>query len=572
MRAADHSHEIACLPQRGNVGELEPVLKLDAPRAEVAQAPAVGEACAPGVEGHAVEAEVVQDGADGEAEAMAHNHRHPAVCAGPVVESIEAFARPGRFADEGEKLFWRCFHAGERGLEGMDARCLSVRVGLLWLAGSEPLQEQGGQVLLHDDVVEVQAKHRGHCPRIDDGWRRSTTLGPMDVSRARYLVSDRGRAALAALPVEHGQLDPVRLSSLLRRTFPGNEAAALGEQVTLRTKAAARLGNGSSLLFTAEGLEMMTHPAVAARRAARLAALGLPVADLTCGIGGDLGACSEAGLRAVGIERDAGTTLLAAANVPGAAVVRGDAARPPLDLGGMAVIVDPSRRGGTGRRFDPAAFSPSWDVAMSLLASAKAGVLKAPPGIEAQHLPQGAEVEYVQLGRSMREAAIWVGAGATAGVRRAVLLPVGASLDSGAPEAPADVSQVGAFVFDPESCVTLAGLVRHLAHRLGARLIDERVAYLTADAPAFDPLCATFEVLDVVPFSVERVRERLRARGWAPMEIRRRAFPVEPDELRRLLGRIEGEQVTLLCTTVRGKRTVVVGRKLVAREEKCERG
>lgn len=394
----------------------------------------------------------------------------------------------------------------------------------------------------------------------------------MDVSRARYLVSDRGRAALAALPVEHGQLDPVRLSSLLRRDFPADEAAALGEQVTLRARAAARMGNGSSLLFTAEGLEMMTHPAVAARRAARLAALGLPVADLTCGIGGDLGACADAGLRVAGIERDAATALLAAANVPGTAVVRGDATRPPLNLAGMAVIIDPSRRGGTGRRFDPAAFSPPWDVAMSLLSSARAGVLKAPPGIESRHLPPGAEVEFVQMGRSMREAAIWVGAGTSAGLRRAVLLPVGASLDSGAPEAPAGAEPVAEFVFDPESCVTLAGLVRHLAHRLGARLMDERVAYLTADAPAFHPLCATFGVLDVVPFSVERVRERLRLRGWAPAEIRRRAFPVEPDELRHLLGRIEGEQVTLLCTTVAGKRTVVVGRKRVAGEEKCEGG
>jgi hypothetical protein len=88
------------------------------------------------------------------------------------------------------------------------------------------------------------------------------------------------------------------------------------------------------------------------------------------------------------------------------------------------------------------------------------------------------------------------------------------------------------------------------------------VAYLSADRAAAHPLCAAFEVLEVMPFGVKRLRELLRSRGWKPAEIRRRAFPLEPDELRRALGRVEGAEVTLICTTVGGERLVVIGRRL----------
>jgi hypothetical protein len=199
---------------------------------------------------------------------------------------------------------------------------------------------------------------------------------------------------------------------------------------------------------------------------------------------------------------------------------------------------------------------------MRLLGEAFAGVLKTAPGIAHEHVPADCELEFVQVRRTLREAAIWRGTGALAGLRRAVLLPGEARLDSSEPEGTAELRKAGAFVFDPESCVTRAGLARHLGARLGARLMDSQVAYLTADEPAFDALAATFEVLDVVPFSVARVRQRLRENRWRPDEILRRAFPIEPDELRKLLGVKEGEPVTLLATTLAGERMVFVTRRL----------
>lgn len=392
----------------------------------------------------------------------------------------------------------------------------------------------------------------------------------MDLARARYLVSPRGRADLAAIGTGLADLDLNRLASELRRSFPPAEASALAEQVTLRARARKRFGDDFAWLFTADGLEMMTHPAVAARRAARLCRMGAPVLDLTCGLGGDLRACEGASIRCVGIESDPVVALLAGANLTRAAVVRGNATVPPFAPGGATVIIDPSRRAGGDRRFDPRAFSPAWDVAVQLLRSGRAGVMKAPPGIEHRHLPADAEVEFVQLGRSLREAAIWCGAGTMPGLRRAVLLPRGFELTSAAPEVAGEAAKPGLFIHDPESCVTRAGLVRHLAATLGARPLDQQVAYLAGDAATTSPFAATFEVLDAMPFSLAKVKVRLRERAWSPVEIRRRAFPIEPDELRRLLGPVHGDPVALLCTTIGGRKTIFIGRRLQPESERSE--
>jgi len=383
------------------------------------------------------------------------------------------------------------------------------------------------------------------------------------LDRARYLVSLPGRSALAGVPPGLATRDPVRLATELRRSFPPAEASALAEQLTLRARAARSHGGDRGMLYTSEGLEMMTHPVVAARRARRLALGGRGVIDLTAGIGGDLRALADAGVALAALEREPVHALLAGHNT-GVPVALGDAARPPFDVSRHALVIDPARRAGDLRRFDPSAFSPGWDATMALAAEAVLAAVKAAPGLDATYVPPGAEFEAIQLGTSMREVCLWFGEGTVPGLRRAVLLPAGTTLDSTEPEVDVAPRPVRPILFDPESCVTRATLVTQLAHRLGAWLLDPHIAYLSAPEPSFSPLAATFQVLESLPFSVSRLKRTLRERRWRPDEIRRRAFPVEPDELRKLLGKLDGEPVTLLLTTLGGQKTVFICRRLFA--------
>lgn len=101
------------------------------------------------------------------------------------------------------------------------------------------------------------------------------------------------------------------------------------------------------------------------------------VADLCCGIGGDAIALARAGISVLAVDRDPLTAEVARANAVALGldglieVRRADVTEidtSPYD----AVFVDPARRGGRGRIFDPEAYSPplSWATGAALDAPA----------------------------------------------------------------------------------------------------------------------------------------------------------------------------------------------------------
>ncbi len=553
--------KIAGVLERGGIAQLEPVFHSDSAGTEVGYLPAILETRAPGVPRYPFHPERIQHGIDIEVETVAHDRRHPAVPVSPIEQLDESGPRCDRTCREAFHFFQgRIDCRQRRGIELLHCQPPHVVLGfeLTPLGFRESFEHEARGVLQHNRVIEIQAEDIRHGSSL-----AYLILWPMELSRARYLASLRGREAMRGLPDSLPVADPVRLATELRRSFPPEEASALAEQLTLRARALRNQKTTRDWLYTAHGLEMVTHPVVAAHRAARMVGWEVPAIDLTAGIGGDLSALVEAGLTAFGVEREAVHAIFAAAN-SGAPIARGDAACAPFDLTRFGILIDPSRREGSTRRFNPAAFSPPWDVALALAAASPAAVVKAPPGIGAEYVPPVAELEAVQLGGSMRETTLWFGEGARPGFRQATLLPAGATLNSTDPEASPVPGAPAAFLFDPESCVTRATLVTHLANRLGAHLLDSHIAYLCASQPAFSPLAATFEVLDTLAFSISRLKDRLRKGNWRPDEIRRRAFPVEPDEIRKLLGRLEGEPVTLLFTTIASRRTVFIARRLFA--------
>ena len=125
----------------------------------------------------------------------------------------------------------------------------------------------------------------------------------------------------------------------------------------MRRRAVAKLPDATGWLFTDEALQQATAAAVAAHRAARLA--GRVVHDVTCSIGAELadlvrdrGAWRWAATWTRCGWRWPGTICLAGAAV---ALCRADALAPVTR--DAVVIVDPARRSGGRRRFDPRDYS-----------------------------------------------------------------------------------------------------------------------------------------------------------------------------------------------------------------------
>ncbi len=391
----------------------------------------------------------------------------------------------------------------------------------------------------------------------------------MDLARARLLTDPGLRAALRRLSEEHGlePADEVRLQRTLRKEFGPERGAALAEQLVLRDRARARLGSRfADWLWSEDLLQMASHPAVASRRARRFAEVALPVVDGTTGAGVDLWALRDAGVAAWGIERDAVAVLLAAENV--GSVIRGDVRAAPVAPERVALFLDPARRREGSRVVRGDAYEPPITAVLALLEGAAFGAAKLAPGFDWRDLAEAFEIEVVQLGRSLRELVLWSGIAASRGLRRAVLVDCGCELTSNDPSAVMSPRPIGQVLYDPQPAVTRAGLVSQLAALLGAGPIEAGGAYLTSDELVPTPFARAFAVLDVFPFSVARLRGRLRRAGWRLGEVLRRHFPLTPEELRRLVGKLEGEPVALLCTRIEGRPVAIVAQPVSANGER----
>jgi len=403
----------------------------------------------------------------------------------------------------------------------------------------------------------------------------------VELAAFRALLSADGERLLGEVGAR-GADERTMLATLtaLRESYDAGLVSAALTQVRLRRRARTKFGaDADRMFFTPDGVEQATRAVVAAGHARRYAAAGVDrVLDLCCGIGGDLVALARAGLRVHGVDRDPLTVEVAMANVAALGLADlvtidcADATAAPL-AGWPAAFVDPSRRQPSrGRRvFDPRGYSPPFSFVAALAAAVPLTGAKVAPGIPHELVPAGAEAEWVSVGGEVKEAALWFGPLATA-VRRATLLPSGATLVGSGAGAP-PVGRPGRWLYEPDGAVIRAGLVAEVAAALpGGRLLDPTIAYVAADRAAPTRFARGYQVTDVLPFSLKRLRGLLRARGVGRVTVKRRGSAVDPAVLRRelrlsgdqhaivVLTRVAGAPTALLCTApARGSGSRVSG-------------
>src|SRR6266567_2551845 len=429
-------------------------------------------------------------------------------------------------------------------------------------------------------------------------------------STGGLLLSAAGRELLGRLAGE--DVSPERalaLSASLRAEYPAELVAAALTQQALRVAARAKFALADRMLFTRAGLEQASSELTARHAAGRFAGSRL-VADLSCGIGGNLvalaapgsaagraaggaggSAASGAGGKAagsaggsagglprivddsrtmtrkvihdheryvVGIDADPLSVVFARHNVsvcaPGArvAVVRADVTE--LPPGGFdAVFVDPARRDGQ-RRLGAGQYRPPLPWCLRLTGQVPRVGIKAAPGIRRGLVPAGWETEFVAVGRELKEALLWSPELAAGGVtRRATILPAGHTLTApaaaaGRPSVP--LAAPGSYLLDPSPAVTRAGLVAELADRLGAWQIDPMIAFLSADEPLRTPFARTLRVLESAPWHEKRFARRLRELGIGSADIRRRGLAGDIARIHRRLGLAGPGAATLVLTRV----------------------
>jgi SAM-dependent methyltransferase len=303
---------------------------------------------------------------------------------------------------------------------------------------------------------------------------------------------------------------------------------------------------------------------VATYRAQRLKAMGVTsLADLCCGIGGDAIALARAGIRVLAVDRDPQTAAVARANAEALGLadlieVR-EADVTEVDTSAFdAVFMDPARRGGRGRIFDPEAYSPPLSWAVDTALKAPRAALKIAPGIPHEAVPPQAEAEWISDGGDVKEAVLWFGT--EPGLVRATLLPGPRTLDGRGLPNPR-VRPLGRYLYEPDGAVIRAHLVAEVAEELDGGLLDETIAYVTSDALRPTPYAHAYEITDQLPFNVKRLKALLREREVGTLTVKKRGSAVEPEELRRkVLPKPHGRNTaTVFLTRVAGAPTMLVG-------------
>jgi len=391
----------------------------------------------------------------------------------------------------------------------------------------------------------------GHPPGVAEGEQE----GPLTPEQVRALLSPAGRRAVAtASALDLSAAARVRTAEAVR------PLGALGplalEQALLRRRALAKHPRGDELWWTGPALEQASSYDLAAHRA-RL--FDRPVLDLCCSVGGDLLALPDG---SVGVDLDEARLLLAQANAEvlgrDVALVRADvtALRLPPSAD---VVIDPARRAGGRRVFDPRAYAPPLDLVLGWRDRVRSLVVKVAPGVDHEALPADVEVEIVSLRGEVKEAVLLAGAVRSGARRTATLLPGPHVLvDDGT--APPPVRPPGAWLLEPDGAVVRAHLVAQLAEQVDGWLVDETIAYISAATRSPTPYGKWFEVLEVLPFGLKALRERLRAHDAGPLVVKKRGTAVEPEVLRKQLKLTGAREVTVVLTRAAGKQIAMIVR------------
>ncbi|MCW2629914.1 MAG: hypothetical protein JWR48_6636 [Mycobacterium sp.] len=333
----------------------------------------------------------------------------------------------------------------------------------------------------------------------------------------------------------------------LRARF-GDRAPALVETTLLRRRAATKFDpwNVSHWLFTDEALQQATAAPVAESRAQRLA--GATVHDATCSIGTELAALRRTATRVIGSDIDPVRLAIARHNVGGVDLCRADALRPITR--DAVVVIDPARRTGGRRRFDPRDYTPALDELLDVYRGRDL-VVKSAPGIDfglVRRLGFDGEIEVTSLRGSVREACLWTSGLAPPGVtRRASVLDHNETITDAEPD-DCPVAPAGRWIIDPDGAVVRAGLVRHYAARHGLWQLDPEIAYLSGDE--LPDGVRGFEVIEELSFSEKRLRQALASHDAGAAEILVRGVDVDPDALRPRLRLRGSSPVSVVITRI----------------------
>ncbi|MDZ4819432.1 MAG: hypothetical protein SGJ20_10715 [Planctomycetota bacterium] len=403
-----------------------------------------------------------------------------------------------------------------------------------------------------------------------------------------WLVSQAAKPWLA-LAADGGSL--TQLTARLRKELSPNQVHLVLQQIELRHRARQRLALASSMFFTSVGLEQATDTVVARYKAGRFSA-GQLVADLCCGIGGDLLELARRG-PVTGVDRDPASAVLAAANLSqysdrtGSHVLTSSVEE--LDLSNFAAWhIDPDRRPQGRRTTHIDLHEPGPAVLAKLLQQCPHAAIKLAPaaGFDGEIAESSssvpwheAELQWISRGGQCRQLVAWFGnlaqhPGQRVATRLELTVPDIATAGepgneiivtsfAGTPmQDPLSTAPLQTFLHEPDPALLASHLAEAHAVELGIAPLAPDVAYYTGDTALDHRLWSSFAILETMPYKPKLLKPWLRERGIGRLEVKKRGVDLEPEKVRRELTVSGDQSATLLLCRVEGRITAIIGQRV----------
>jgi len=375
-----------------------------------------------------------------------------------------------------------------------------------------------------------------------------------------FLTSDAGQDVLADYATaDVSESNTLRLLTDLRKFLTLEQASAVLTTLRLRQKAVQKFPKfADKMLFTDDSLQQASDSKIRDYRAQSLTPR--TVLDVCCSIGSDALAFSLAGHSVLGLDIDPVRIELARYN---ASVMGLDAEFNIADVTQSIpdnydlIFYDPARRTADGNRiFNVEQYIPP----VSLIHQFRADdiAVKLSPAVDlAQLEPYGGQVEFISVDGDLKEAVLWQ--------KRQTTRPIATLISDTIyhfvheEDAEVDLTEPKQWLFEPDASILRAGLVQNLAMTLDATMLDHTIAYLTLDKHVTTPWGRYWRILDWMPFNLKKLRRYLVEHNVKTVTVKKRGFPMSPDEVIAKLKLKKGhESRVLVMTRLLGQPIVIV--------------
>ena len=311
--------------------------------------------------------------------------------------------------------------------------------------------------------------------------------------------------------------------SLRKRTTPVRAAIVI-EQAQLRIRAEKKFACADQMFFTRRGLEQSTSLQIARYKATRFAELK-DVADICCGIGGDLialAARAVSGVHTVGIDADELTAAIAGHNLAGVGIFNAELRHQSFEDADLSKFdglhIDPDRRTKSrtvrGDFFQPslpdiyAALSPKHTVAIK--------VAPATPFHEA--MPNDMQREWIGDSRECKQQVLWSGpktlkpkfTTATLVNNYGQVFTYSAKSKRVASGRLGSAPAIGNCIYEPHATVLASGLMSAFAEDVGLMPVSEHADYLTGSLIQKTPLLSEYKIVETLKLDLRKISATLR--------------------------------------------------------------